>query len=601
MNCVTTAAGRLGCWGREHPSWLFEGLAVLPARARMGCLAAESLEPQCAVVDAGVAGGLEVRTIDARSLSGLCGVLVGGGVRCWDRDGRARRVRGIRAAVEVVGDGRSGCARLQDGAVSCWHGRSAARLRADVSDAIDLDHDTSFVDACAVLRSGHVTCWHDTGPARQIADLSDAREVAVGRTLACARLADGGVACWDPSSGSAARRVPGAANIIELDVGDSYACARDRDDGLWCWGENGHFGLGDAQSFPFLTRPLRVPKIPPAVDVVLGSSDACARTSAGELWCWGRSFSVVEAQQPVPTLVADGVHSAALGREGLYAELEGGLHYRRLDQSQLFQHWPAPVGTTALAVSDGWACAIHEGALQCFRGGIQSAHYVTPGWLRPLSRARSVLPTDSAVVSLSVHGTRGCVAVANGRVLCWGEPFAGQREATATNNELLAVAGLPPVDAVAVGAGFACARTPAGELWCWGDATEGRLGDTTEDTTREPRRIVGLPAAAQVAGGAAHVCARTTTGELWCWGRNSQGQLGRGEVSPWSATPAPVRGLARVTAVALADDTTCVVVEDGGVECWGDNFGRHASPRGLLRADHAVPVDPSRLTWADAK
>jgi hypothetical protein len=587
LACFTTAAGRTGCWGSEVPTPLI-GLATLPADARTACLAAEPGAPSCAVVDASAARGTEVRALDDDPTSDLCALLVGGGVRCWGSDGRSSRVRGLRDAVEVASDGHSGCARLRDGAVKCWHRGAAARLRADVEAAVDLDVGLGL--ACAALRSGRVSCWRSGGAAWPVADLQGAVAVAIGESLGCARLVDGGVACWDPSARSAARRVPGAAGIVELKLADEYACARDRDDGLWCWGDNRRFGLGDAESSPFLTRPLRVPGVPPAVDVQLGRVDACARTEAGELWCWGSSLSASESDRPVPVRLGEGVRSAAFGPDCLYAELTRGLHYRRPGQSHWFLRQPALTETSALAVGEGWGCAIQRGALHCFRG-VLPVDASAPGWFMGIRRA-----TMTEVVSLGVHGLRGCVALADGRARCWGERFSGRGEAVAIDAPVT-VAGLPPVDAVAVGGGFACARTPTGEVWCWGDASEGRLGGAASAAWSEPRRVEALPPVVQVAAGEAHACARTDAGELWCWGRNARGQLGRGASSPWSAEPAPVQDLAQVTAVALARETSCAVVADGGVHCWGDNRGRQASPRGLLRSEEAVPVDPSRVTW----
>ncbi|WAS96533.1 hypothetical protein [Nannocystis punicea] len=591
LACFTTAAGRTGCWGSELPTPM-AALAPLPAGARTACLAAVPWAPNCAVVDASAARGTEVRALADDPTSDLCALLVGGGVRCWGSDGRSSRVRGIREAVEVASDGSDGCARLGDGAVKCWHRWAAARPRADVAAAADLDVGRGL--ACAALRSGGVSCWDSEGAAWPVADLQGAVAVAVGQSLGCARLFDGGVACWDPSARSAARRVAGAAGIVELKMADEYACGRDRDDGVWCWGDNHRFGLGDPESSPFLTRPLRVPGIPPAVDVQLGRDDACARTEAGELWCWGASLSGVEAERPVPVRLGEGVQHVVLAADGLYAELADGLHHLDARGSNGFVREPGLTETSALVVSEGWGCAIQRGTLRCFYRTLPF-DATAPAWLTKVRRIS--LP---AVVSLGGYGPRGCVALADGRAMCWGDRFDGQDDAVA-RDALVTVAGLPPVDAVAVGGGFACARTPTGELWCWGDASEGRRGGAAEATSSAPRRIEALPPVVQVAAGAAHACARTEAGELWCWGRNNRGQLGRGTRSAWSAEPAPVQNLAQVTAVALSHETSCAVVADGGVHCWGDNHKRHASPRGLLRSEEAVPVDPSRVTWIDAR
>lgn len=63
--------------------------------------------------------------------------------------------------------------------------------------------------------------------------------------------------------------------------------------------------------------------------------------------------------------------------------------------------------------------------------------------------------------------------------------------------------------------------------------------------------------------------------------------------------PRSVAGLAGVLSVVLAENTGCAVVADGEVQCWGDNLGRQASPRGLLHSAQAVPVDMAKILWSE--
>src|SRR5262249_209939 len=64
-------------------------------------------------------------------------------------------------------------------------------------------------------------------------------------------------------------------------------------------------------------------------------------------------------------------------------------------------------------------------------------------------------------------------------------------------------------------------------------------------------------------------CALMTGGTLDCWGNNSQGELGNG-TTDFSPFPAPVPGLSGVTIVAVGNPT-CALLSGGTVECWGDN------------------------------
>lgn len=88
---------------------------------------------------------------------------------------------------------------------------------------------------------------------------------------------------------------------------------------------------------------------------------------------------------------------------------------------------------------------------------------------------------------------------------------------------------------MAAGYEFTCAILESdGSVRCWGDNTNGQLGDG--DTPRrgdEPGEMgLALPAvdlgeaARSVSCGAAHTCALTMSGRVKCWGANAHGQLG---------------------------------------------------------------------------
>ncbi|MFO0647365.1 MAG: hypothetical protein U0326_14090 [Polyangiales bacterium] len=84
---------------------------------------------------------------------------------------------------------------------------------------------------------------------------------------------------------------------------------------------------------------------------------------------------------------------------------------------------------------------------------------------------------------------------------------------------------------------------------CWGDDSDGQLGDGRR--VREPQRpvmVIATPGAARtnplqnvvsVAAGAATSCALLSDGSLRCWGSNQGGALGNGTTSAQSG-PVPV-------------------------------------------------------------
>jgi alpha-tubulin suppressor-like RCC1 family protein len=92
---------------------------------------------------------------------------------------------------------------------------------------------------------------------------------------------------------------------------------------------------------------------------------------------------------------------------------------------------------------------------------------------------------------------------------------------------------LPPVskvnlfEQISMGKQHSCAIRQ-GALWCWGDNSQGQLGDGTSIWRSTPVQVIGLTSGVtHVAAGYSHTCA-IHEGALKCWGINGAGQLGDG-------------------------------------------------------------------------
>ena len=135
-------------------------------------------------------------------------------------------------------------------------------------------------------------------------------------------------------------------------------------------------------------------------------------------------------------------------------------------------------------------------------------------------------------------------------------------------------AGALQVTAISAGAGHTC-LIAAGGLVCWGDNSDGQLGNGTMISSTTPQGVPDLTSGViAVSAGLAHTCAVTDVGGVLCWGKNLSGQLGDGTFVD-SSSPVQVTGLASgVVDVSVGSQHTCALTETGGVKCWGQaTFG----------------------------
>ncbi len=153
---------------------------------------------------------------------------------------------------------------------------------------------------------------------------------------------------------------------------------------------------------------------------------------------------------------------------------------------------------------------------------------------------------------------------------------------------------------VSVGGSSVCGVRNDGSLWCWGNNSDGQLGDGTQDPSTVPVQVLGLADVRYVSTGhgdmyaGAHSCAIAWDRTVWCWGANFYGQLGQGAAFARSATPLQVVGLTNVELLAVGGPHACAVVTGGDLYCWGGNdFGQ----LGIDSTDPAMaPVQVTTLS-----
>ncbi|MCL2528363.1 MAG: leucine-rich repeat protein, partial [Defluviitaleaceae bacterium] len=138
--------------------------------------------------------------------------------------------------------------------------------------------------------------------------------------------------------------------------------------------------------------------------------------------------------------------------------------------------------------------------------------------------------STATAVQVAAGANHTLVRLSNGEVWAWGSNARGQ---LGINNNFSTVNNTPtrvPLtgNATYIAAGHNSSYAIVnGQLFAWGDNTQGQLGTSSVNTPgyrrHTPGLVSGLPIVNQVAAGEAHVLVRAGA-EVWAFGRNNAGQ-----------------------------------------------------------------------------
>ncbi len=383
--------------------------------------------------------------------------------------------------------------------------------------------------------------------------------VQVESTLngACARTADGSIACWGlpglrgaPTNGTeedreinrkdAAIRLRGLPPAVDFDVGQAITCAVGTDGQVRCIGVlDPGLGIDDAGSIVevgFLgdvsprgpDDPYVIPGLTDVRDVELGSLHACALKTDGTVWCWGVS------------------QNGATGEVG-----------------------SDDCGGTPCTLTPRQVTGLHD---------------------------RTVIPNPAPVAELALGGFvpfgiggYSCARLTDGRVACWGTNNNGALgDGTLMSSATpVLVSGLEDAVELEASAFHVCALRSDGSQVCWGPDAGGTLGTTSAlmscgllPCSPVPVRSIGVADTEVIGIGFNRSCAATSSGSIFCWGG---GESFVGDTGPVPSAPVP--GVAFPTELVGGLDGHCALAGDA-VRCWG-------SSRSSVNAD-SFPDAPER-------
>jgi alpha-tubulin suppressor-like RCC1 family protein len=186
----------------------------------------------------------------------------------------------------------------------------------------------------------------------------------------------------------------------------------------------------------------------------------------------------------------------------------------------------------------------------------------------------------SDIATVDAGGLHSCALRASGVAYCWGDNSNGQLGDGTTTNRLvpMPVAGGLTFISVSAGAHYTCGVATSGAAYCWGYNGDGELGDGTTTQQLVPNAVAGGLTFASVHAGAgqslntAYTCGVTSSGTAYCWGDNTYGVLGDGTTTRRLVPTAVAGGLTFTTVSVGGGYHSCGVTTSGAAYCWGNNF-----------------------------
>ncbi len=196
---------------------------------------------------------------------------------------------------------------------------------------------------------------------------------------------------------------------------------------------------------------------------------------------------------------------------------------------------PALAQATQVDAGKDHTCVLYEdGSIGCWGSDAQG---------------QSSPPAGSDFVALTSGDAHACALRQDGALACWGDDAAGQSSPPAGQDFIQ----------IQSGAWHTCGLREDGSVACWGD----NRWHQCEPIDGQVDHLDGQ-GFVQVSPGQTHTCALRSSGSVACMG------AGNGAGSP------PAGQI--FASLCAGGDTTCGVVVDGSLTCWGRNDYEQNSP-----------------------
>lgn len=457
-----------------------------------------------------------------------------------------------------------------------------------------------------------------------------------------------------PSEQVVPKQIPGLSGIRSVSAGlwSSYVLGEDGQIRAFGWNGYGQLGLGDVI---LRKTPALVPDLRNVVAVSAGERIAGALLEDGSVWVWGMTDQGALGNGIIPTQTYRPVDPGLTGivaigagyRGSAFVDAEGYVwETGSTINGQLYN----PFVTGASTLNRPQRTSYNGVRFAPSRDNNVQYELMEDGRVR-FAGTGSYVPNLSSVEMMDTRGWAGAAVRTDGVLLTWGQNGIGNDYGqlgdgtTTPRPDARVVAGLPPMETVAVGNYHMVAAARDGRVFCWGHGAYGQLGHGSSSGSHIPVEVTGLggqdiidvgagdrhslaltsagvvyawgsgsanglqttrntPAVLSfpepiidISCGFAHSLAVGVSGKVYSWGSNSNCQLGNG-TTQYSSAPTEVSLIRNAVAVSADKDHSIALLADSTVRCWGSNIlgqvgdgnSRRESPVQVISPQGSAPT-----------
>ena len=419
---------------------------------------------------------------------------------------------------------------------------------------------------------------------------------------------------------------PAATSWSAVEGGRFHSLGITTNGTLYAWGTNYLGMLGDLTTIE-KSSPVLVsgPVNTSWSSVSCGSNHSLAITNSGRLYAWGYNnvgqlgdASLNSSSSPV--LVSGPASTSWIAVSGY----DSGSGTWALTSNNILWGWGSNTkGALGLALgsssplqvgSSSWSAVsigVYHVTAITTSGVLHAWGYNNAGQLGDLStidKASPILVSGPAATSWAVVANGGYHTLAtttNGQLYGWGnntQGAVGNFSAVGVSSPVL-VSGPAATSWALISGGFeySLGITTLGRLYAWGANNYGQLGVLSTINRSSPVLVSG-PATtswAAISGGQYHTLAISALGRLYAWGRPTFGRLGDNQTGTGKSSPILVSGPANTSwsGIAAGDAHSLAITNQGRLYAWGYNASGQLGD--LTTVNKSSPIAISgNATWS---